>query len=179
MALLKLSRNLGFDIPLNLNQQKLNEDIEKYECYSDKFGEICKLEIGDKLGRDASGAYYRHEQGVYFIQLRRWWTNQGRNQTVKCLDEDFTEFMKYLDKIMKNCNVFVGAKYRKFAVDIRNLVNSLMTGLYQLKKTYPTEKVLVCKIDSIIMALIDFKNSIGEILDIPVGKRKRTRRELI
>jgi len=116
---------------------------------------------------------------VYFIQLRRWWTNQGRNQTVKCLDEDFTEFMKYLDKIMKNCNVFVGAKYRKFAVDIRNLVNSLMTGLYQLKKTYPTEKVLVCKIDSIIMALIDFKNSIGEILDIPVGKRKRTRRELI
>ena len=33
-----------------------------------------------------------------------------------------------------------------------------MPGLYNLKKTYPTEVELVAKIDSIIVTLIDFKD---------------------
>ena len=41
-----------------------------------------------------------------------------------------------------------------------------MTGLYTLKNTYPYEKELICKIDSIILSLIDFKASLGEKLSI-------------
>jgi len=43
-----------------------------------------------------------------------------------------------------------------------------MTGLYTLKNTYPFEKNLICKIDSIILSLIDFKASLGEKLAIKI-----------
>ena len=52
--------------------------------------------------------------------------------------------------------------------NLKDLANSLMTGLYTLKKTYPTEAKLICKIDSIILSLIDFKKSIGEKLEIQI-----------
>ena len=41
--------------------------------------------------------------------------------------------------------------------NLKDLANSLMTGLYTLKNTYPYEKELICKIDSIILSLIDFQ----------------------
>ena len=52
------------------------------------------------------------------------------------------------------------------AKKLKDLANSLMTGLYTLKNTYPYEKELICKIDSIILSLIDFKASLGEKLSI-------------
>jgi hypothetical protein len=42
--------------------------------------------------------------------------------------------------------------------DLTKFVDNIMPGLYNLKKTYPTEKELVAKIDSIIVTLIDFKD---------------------
>ena len=47
-------------------------------------------------------------------------------------------------------------------------MNELFTGLYNLKLTYKNEvnedgKKLICKIDSIIFTLIDFKNEMNEI----------------
>ena len=50
-----------------------------------------------------------------------------------------------------------------------------MTGLYTLKNTYPTEAKLICKIDSIILSLIDFKTSIGEKLEIkmPIAEQRQ------
>jgi hypothetical protein len=172
MALMAISRNVKFNIPLDFRQKELVDAQEKYRFYIDKFEEICNLEPGDKLARDTNGVYYRHIQGTYFIQLRRWWTKQGRHHTFNYLDEDFTEFMKYLDQIMNYLNITFDSRYRQFAKNLRDLANSLMTGLYRLKKTYPKEKELSCKIDSIIMSLIDFKNTIGEKLDIPIGKTK-------
>lgn len=37
-------------------------------------------------------------------------------------------------------------------------------GLYSLKKTYPTCKEIVAKVDSIILTLIDFKDSSYELI---------------
>ena len=56
---------------MNLMRQELIKNEKLYEVYKKKFAEITKLEDGDKLARDSSGVYYRHEKGLYFIQLRR------------------------------------------------------------------------------------------------------------
>ena len=42
--------------------------------------------------------------------------------------------------------------------DLTKFIDNIMPGLYNLKKTYPTEVELVAKIDSIIVTLIDFKD---------------------
>ena len=166
---MKLGETLGLSPnfqQINMVRQELEKNEKIFEAYQNKFCEIAKLQDGDKLARDVSGVYYRHEKGEYFVQLRRWWTDQGRKQTFQQLDEDFTEFMKYLDTILTNLEITYEVRYRELAKKLKDLANSLMTGLYTLKNTYPFEKELICKIDSIILSLIDFKASLGEKLSI-------------
>jgi len=160
-----MSETLGLN-KLNFRQQEFKELQDAYDSYSTKFKEIGELEEGDKLARDSSGVYYRHTNGEYFVQLKRWWTKQGRSHTFNHLDEDFSKFMKYLDKVLNILKMTYDSRYRLLGKNLKDLANSLMTGLYTLKKTYPTEAKLICKIDSIILALIDFKTSIGEKLEI-------------
>jgi len=160
-----MSEKLGLNT-LNFRQQEFKELQDEYHSYSTKFKEIGELEEGDKLARDSSGVYYRHTNGEYFVQLKRWWTKQGRSHTFNHLDEDFSKFMKYLDKVLNILKMTYDGRYRLLGKNLKDLANSLMTGLYTLKKTYPTEVKLICKIDSIILALIDFKTSIGEKLEI-------------
>ena len=73
--------------------------------------------------------------------------------------------MNYLDKILNILNITHDGRYKILGKNLKDLANSVMTGLYTLKNTYPKEKKLICKIDSIIMSLIDFKKSIGEKLE--------------
>ena len=162
-----MSEKLGLNT-LNFRQQEFKELQDEYHSYSTKFKEIGELEEGDKLARDSSGVYYRHTNGEYFVQLKRWWTKQGRSHTFNHLDEDFSKFMKYLDKVLNILKMTYDGRYRLLGKNLKDLANSLMTGLYTLKKTYPTEVKLICKIDSIILALIDFKTSIGEKLEIQI-----------
>ena len=163
-----MSETLGLNSTMqtNFRQQEFQGLQDEYDSYSTKFKEIGELEEGDKLARDSSGVYYRHTNGEYFVQLKRWWTKQGRSHTFNHLDEDFSKFMKYLDKVLNILKMTYDGRYRLLGKNLKDLANSLMTGLYTLKKTYPTEVKLICKIDSIILALIDFKTSIGEKLEI-------------
>ena len=167
-----MSENLGLNSQIqqmNFRQQEFKELQDEYDSYSTKFKEIGELEDGDKLARDSSGVYYRHTKEEYLVQLRRWWTSQGRSHTFNHLDEDFSKFMKFLDKVLNSLNVRYDNRYRLLGKNLKDLANSLMTGLYTLKKTYPTEVKLICKIDSIILSLIDFKTSIGEKLEIQMS----------
>jgi hypothetical protein len=180
MALITMDKNRDI-IPqirkINVHQQEIKDLELGYITYSKKFEHIMKLEQGDKLARDCSGVYYKHVNTGYFIQLRRWWTNQGREQTFTNLDEDFTTFMKYLDTVLNMLNITYDISCRNISKKIGELAKSLTRGLYMLKKTYPGDKKLVCKIDSIILSLIDFKNRIGEKLDIKIPisqQRQRT-----
>ena len=108
-----MSETLGLN-KLNFRQQEFKELQDAYDSYSTKFKEIGELEEGDKLARDSSGVYYRHTNGEYFVQLRRWWTKQGRSHTFNHLDEDFSKFMKFLDKvlnILKMSHMIIGIDF--------------------------------------------------------------------
>lgn len=172
-----MSETLGLNSPIQMNfrQQEFKELQDEYDSYSTKFKEICELEDGDKLARDSGGVYYRHTEKEYLVQLRRWWTSQGRSHTFNHLDEDFSNFMKYLDKVLNILNITYDNRYRLLGKNLKDLANSLMTGLYTLKNTYPKEAKLICKIDSIILSLIDFKKSIGEKLEIqmPIAPQRQ------
>ncbi len=165
---MKETMGLGQSIKLNLHEQELSKLQTEYSVYTTNFKQISNLKEGDKLARDNSGVYYIHTSQAYFVQLRRWWSNQGRAYTFIHLDEDFTKFMKYLDTVLNMLSISFDTRCRKLANNLKDLANSLMAGLYTLKKTYPDEKKLVCKIDSIILSLIDFKEKVGEKLAITI-----------
>ena len=158
----------------SINDIKFETLQNKFTDYEKKLSIIEKLEEGDKLARSNDKNYFIHGKNEWFVQPRRWWTSQGRKMTFQHLDEDFSEFMKYLDEILQSLIFVYENRYKDLAKNIRKFVDGIITGLYNLKKTYPEEKKLLCKIDSIILALIDFKSGVSEKLST-VSKIPRKR----
>ena len=74
------------------------------------------------------------------------------------LDKDFSKFMEYLDNVVVELESDLFCKYKTLTLNIREFINSILVGLYNLKKTYPDCKEVVSKVDCIILTLIDFKD---------------------
>ena len=92
------------------------------------------------------------------IQVSRWYYGEGRMKTIDYLEEDFSNFMRFLDDLLKNLEVDPFCQYAKMAKDVREFIDAITPGLYSLKKTYPDTKEMVAKVDSIILCLCDFKD---------------------
>ena len=170
MAVSAMISNANIDFQLKMTEidisNKYSELNNNYENFKSRLLEIGNIESGDKLARDNNKVYFLHKKNEWFLQARRWWGNQGRKFTFKHLDEDFTEYMKFLDKILGSLIFSLDARYINLAKKVRELSDSIMSGLYKLKSTYPEEKELICKIDSIILAIIDYKSSLSEKLNV-------------
>jgi hypothetical protein len=148
---LLMKNNPGVD----LEEEKFEEEFIEFKS---QVGEICKISKHDKIGRDGSGKYYIFASSM-FQKLTRLIYRENREWTFKYLDEDFTKFMHLLDKIIAKYNLKYTLSMKKIIERITEFIDSIMPGLYNLKKTYPQESNIVAKIDSIIVTLIDFKDS--------------------
>lgn len=143
---------------LVLTPTRLEDNFKKNKINLAIFKELKK---GEKLGKIIDGEgkpqYYKvdHYMG---IQISRWWHGEGRKKTVEYLNEDFTDFMKFLDDLLKNLEVDPFCQYAKIAGEVRTLIDEILPGLYSLKKTYPDTKEMIAKVDSIILCLCDFKD---------------------
>lgn len=127
---------------------------------------IKDLNINDKLGYDEAGVLYidKYEWGQYF---RRVWYKQSRQKTEKFLDCEFTKLCQFLDKylvFLEETPTFIvkilDPQYKILTNEICQFINDIIVGLYNLKKTYPDYKELKCRVDSIIMTLVDFKDKV-------------------
>ena len=150
--------------PLILTPTRLQDNFEKNK----KGLEIFKtLQEGEKLGKeliDGKSHYYKVEHYIG-IQVSRWWYGEGRMKTVDYLEEDFSNFMKFLDDLLKNLEVDPFCQYAKMAKDVREFIDSILPGLYSLKKTYPDTKEMIVKVDSIILCLCDFKDKTDDYIN--------------
>ena len=54
----------------------------------------------------------------------------------------------------------IDKRYKTLTGEICQFINDIIVGLYNLKKTYPEYKELKCRVDSIIMTLVDFKDKV-------------------
>ncbi len=154
---------------------------EKFAVFEKKLSIIKDINIQDKLGRDDDGNLYidKYQWGQY---IRRVYYKQSRSRTQKFLDKEFIPFVMFLDKYLNLLEpnppfvlTVLDISFRKFTNKICLFINEIIQGLYNLKKTYPDYKEIKCRIDSIIMTLVDFKtksklysNGIG----IPFGTMK-------
>ena len=102
--------------------------------------------------------YYIFEIG-YWQKWSRWWNSENRGKTQKYIDEDFSEFMKYLNEIKTmNDDYSFNIYYKNLLKKCHLFINKVTPGLYNLNKTYSDNKKIKALIDSVILTLLDFKN---------------------
>lgn len=147
-----------------LPSTEMQETLEKHKKNLEIFR---NLKQNEKLGKqkDVSGnaQYYKVSEyrGMF---ISRWYYGEGRFKTIEYLDNDFSEFMKYLDNLLANLEVDPYCYYMKLGKQTKEFIDEILPGLYSLKKTYPTCKEMVAKVDSIILTLIDFKDRSDELI---------------
>lgn len=108
--------------------------------------------------------YYKNEGNSYGQWLSRWWWGESREKTIEYLDEDFNDFVKYLDKILSEIECDPLSIFVELVNNIREFISDILTGLYSLKETYPEYIKIVAKVDSIIFTLLDFKEKTDDYL---------------
>jgi len=153
--------------PLILTPTRLKNTLEENKKRLQIFVD---LQEGQKLGREEEMVdnkkvitYYKEE--AYRGQwIARWWYGEGRLKTISYLDEDFTEFCKFLDEMIEKSSVDPFCNYVKITKDTRDFINQILPGLNNLKKTYNDCVEMVAKVDSIILTLLDFKEKTNEIV---------------
>ena len=132
--------------------------VERFTIHKKKLNVFTILQKNDKIMEDSLIKVLYPEPPGYFQFWRRWWYGEDKNKTVRHLDIYFTNFMKFLDKILKeSTNKSDSLEMTKLTNDICDYINRIIPGIYCLKDTYPSYKKLHCKVDSIILTLIDFK----------------------
>lgn len=112
------------------------------------------LKKGDKLMKNGDELY--SEPAGFLQSLKRWWYDENQEKTIEYLDEYFKKFMEFLDKIL---NKRIRYDFKK---EICDFINLIIPGLYSLKLTYPNSDELCCKVDSIILTMLDFKTSVDK-----------------
>jgi len=149
--------------------------VERCNKYSKLFSPLFDIQEGDKLGK-YDNEYYLQKNG-YFQTISRWYWSENRDKTFQDLDTDFSEFFHFCDELkIDKCK---GWTNNTTVIDnMLILINKLIPGLYELKKTYngleTNNNKLCIKIDSIILTLIDFKTEINR----PVQKNRPSHRKL-
>ena len=151
--------------PLILTPTRLKNTLEENKKRLKIFED---LKEGEKLGRveeivdDKKVISYYKEEAYRGQWIARWWYGEGRLKTISYLDEDFTEFCKFLDEMIEKSSVDPFCNYVKITKDTRDFINQILPGLNNLKKTYNDCFEMVAKVDSIILTLLDFKEKTNE-----------------
>lgn len=142
--------------------------IKQLNEYKKKFITIAKIEEGDKIGKDIKNNKYTiYKEGL----LQKLWRRiyfEDRKTSFLYISNDFSDFFGYYDSI-KNINYGLNPTNPISTIDkiLIEIITNVIPGLYNLKKSYynPQDKdgqKLCCKIDSIILTLIDMKDEINK-----------------
>lgn len=161
---------------MNYRNESKWEDMnllqQEYEKYQKKLTIFLYLKVGDKIGK-TNEKYTLYREG-YSQNWARWWYGENRKRTLHYINLDFTKFVKYLDIVLDMHSVSSLPKYKYLVGNTVDSINDIIPGLYNLKKTYHDDAKLICKIDSIILILIDFKGKMKSKNDPKVHKQSRT-----
>lgn len=157
------------EIPQN---KKINNDDDAIEekdkkATQEKDEEITQEkdeEITQEKDEETKIKKYYKQTPYMGMWIARWWYSESREKTIDYLDEDFTKFMNYLDRILNNLKCDPTGIYVNLVNEIREFIDQMIPGLYNLKQTYPSVVKVVAKVDSIILTLLDFKEKTDDYL---------------
>ena len=167
-----------------LNNRNNEYDVNT-SYFEKKFKTLTKIQEGDKLFINDDDSieidrgfvisnYKIHIPGLQ--KLTRFYYKQDRARTNAYIEEEINNYMKLLTTIQENlermsANKLFQNKYYSFKKIIErnlSLIQNIIIGLYNLKKTYTENGVCVYRplafnIDSIIFTFMDFISNVKKI----------------
>ena len=150
-----------------------NEYLEEFQEFQNHLDPITCLKDGDKIGREEETNILYLDKSGWNQYIRRIWWQQDRYKTDKILEDEFNKFVAFLDNYLELIAEIKGlarltTNYSLLLRRVITLINHLIIGLYSLKQTYKDFKPIKCRIDSIILTLIDFKIKTKKYLDVDI-----------
>ena len=137
---------------------------EQFKTLKNELKVFEDLTVGYKIMKDPSTCILYQDPPDSFQSLRRWWYGENRMQTLSHLDKCFKKFFKFLDKILGHIRVVrINEELEKLIEDINSTINLIIEGLHSLKFTYPHCAEIHCKVGSIILTMLDFKDDVSRI----------------
>ena len=168
MSSIKFQHNSGFIEKASIDEIIIKNE-KKYAHFQRILDVFKKSKKGEKLMKNKyydvsennmdENKYYLLENG-YFQSSWRWWYGENKENTKEYIEEEMHAFIKFLDELSReNQKYSYYSTYQKFIEKIIIYIGDILPGLYSFKETYPEYKDLISLIDSIILTLIDFKNT--------------------
>ena len=141
-----------------------NNDDETIDQINNETDQQKDEEITQEKDEEIKIKKYYKQTPYMGMWIARWWYSESREKTIDYLDEDFTKFMNYLDRVLSNLKCDPTGIYVNLVNEIREFIDQIIPGLYNLKQTYPSVVKVVAKVDSIILTLLDFKEKTDDYL---------------
>ena len=162
----------NFFITMKFDINDMNTNTRKFH---EKFINLKDVSLNDKVFITEDGKITKELESNYnilngeipYIQsLSRWWNDQGREQLFTYLDNSFTEYMRFLTMITESLQDSESRPmYKSVAKKNKELIEGIIPGLYNLKKTYEDYTKLTAKIDSIVLTFMDYMQQVDGLLD--------------
>ena len=151
---------------LILSDTELKYYKNKFNYFKNKFDLIQKIKLNDKIGIYNDIIYIDEYKWNRYIKRR--FNNQSSSKIKDYLKKEFNIFIKFLDqyldivKLLKTKNILTNNLY--------NFISNIISGLYNLKKSYKENNKILPIINSIILTLYEFNENIEENLVIRCRK---------
>ena len=150
------------DMETTLDNSVIEDKVTKFEKKFIQFKIELKLfetlKSGYKIMKNNYTNVLYYEPPSNWQWVKRWWYGEDKERTFEYLHILFTQFMKFLDSILKYMRAFDNCpRIIRLNVQICKYINLIIPGLCSLKYTYPDYKEIHCKVASIVITLIDFK----------------------
>ena len=152
----------------------IEELRNQFTIQKNKINVFIYLQKNDKLMENKIEKNLYREPPGYFQSWKRWWYGEDKFTTFHHLDGYFSEFMKFLDLVVSSAKANLSLEIIQLGKDIADYINIIIPGIHILKTTYPHYEELHCKIDSIIITMIDFKKDFRTIPSPEIQQRKRS-----
>ena len=168
---------MSVTINVEENRSIIDELETNFENIKKTLNIFINMKRGDKIMKtfDCSKNVSYYTIGTENWQKTlRWWHGEDRNKTIDYLDSEFTDFAKFLDKVLFNMKQHNVLKYFSLALEVSRFINDILPGLYSLKETYEDYEKMKTKVDSIITTLIDYKDQVELYKNQNKNKRHST-----
>jgi len=149
-----------------LSKNELSFYKKKFMFFNNKFSLIKKIELNDKIGIVKDEIYL--DKYTWNRYIRRRFNNQSCEKINNYLKKEFNMFVKFLDqyleivKLLQNKLILTNKLY--------NFINKIISGLYNLKKSYSEKNNIINTINSIILTLYEFNENVEESLVVKCRK---------
>lgn len=145
---------------LILSDTELKYYKNKFNYFKNKFDLIQKIKLNDKIGICNDIIYIDEYKWNRYIKRR--FNNQSSSKIKDYLKKEFNIFIKFLDqyldivKLLKTKNILTNNLYY--------FISNIISGLYNLKKSYNENNKILPIINSIILTLYEFNENVEEKL---------------